>query len=484
MSANSSTSSSEQTGPGGTRLYLALVVAGVAVPLILMAVWNAIGDPYLCLSDSDAPKPALATHQRLYKAHRLTEVEADLLILGSSRLLRGIDPTSPHLLAARGRAYNAALNDASIYEVRRYAQHGLALTGARHLLIGLDFYTFHIPFSLNPAFHEDRLAVGPGGRWQPFHGQADLGRVLLTWDATRDSRKAIRVVDRTVGEAEMHFRRTGMGSAAGEDAFVAQSGQYWAFRRKELGYMLTRGLGYFAGRQRPVAVERAWQDLERLLDLVAEEGVSADFVLPPIHARLQEVIHRIAADLPAGPRPWGLAPWKRRLVATFAAARARHPDLDVRLWDFCTCNPYSTETVAAPPVRELSASFLVTRYSELLAPFGLDITVETSLAEHYWEPSHFKPHVGDAMLERIYRHKAGTATDPRAPFGVRLVPDNLAAHLEVQAERRRTYRATHPRVLAEIEADWSLFFTPGRDPQRVLALRQLRNDRADPRYVE
>jgi len=411
----------EKAGPRFRRY--ALIALGIPVLVGLgVAAFNAFADPYDLFGWSPGPKPAIHRNKRLHKALRIAELRPDVVVLGSSRPESGIDPRDPHLQELGRKVYNAAFPDASIYELRRYAQHSAALAEEPRFLIGLDFYTFHILPAANPTFSEQRLAVSARGRWQPFHRWADLGVALLTPGATALSWTTLERRGDQVPEHRLRYREIGL--EAGARSWIRRNrSQYWAFRNKEFGILYSRGTQYLRAKLNPHLLEDAREDLRALLADCGREGIPVDAFLPPVHARLLYCLEALGMIDE-------FAAWKRELAAIFAEARAAHPDAHLRLWDFNTWNAYTIEPLVGPDDR---AATMV----------------------NHWEPSHFKPHVGAALLARIYG-ESGDPSDPETDFGILLDGSNVDEHLAIQDRRRQAYLAANPRAVEEIEADLQL----------------------------
>ena len=94
--------------------------------------------------------------------------------------------------------------------------------------------------------------------------------------------------------------------------------------------------------------------------------------------------------------------WKRMLVREADAARARHPDAHISVWDFSGYGDMRCERIPAP-----GDTRSVTRW--------------------YWEAGHFKSTLGELMLQRIFGR------------GVTLITsaEEVAREVSATIERRR-----------------------------------------------
>ncbi len=102
-------------------------------------------------------KPAIKDNIRLYKAVDLTRQNAKTILLGSSRIINGINPDST-VLKAYQPVYNLGIVGGNIYEQRRYLEY--AITNQPNLemvILGIDLWTIADFYKGKHDFSEDRL---------------------------------------------------------------------------------------------------------------------------------------------------------------------------------------------------------------------------------------------------------------------------------------------------------------------------------------
>lgn len=143
------------------------------------------------------------------------------------------------------------------------------------------------------------------------------------------------------------------------------------------------------------------RQVRTILDVCQEQHIAAKLVLDPSHADELEIF-----DL-AG--KWAaLEEWKRELTALVADYANR--GVQVELWDFYGYDIYSTESV--PEGRRALHWFL--------------------------NPPHYTHPLGDIMLRRMFG--GGDSS-----FGVRLLPENIEAHLQDVRVAQARYRKFQPK---------------------------------------
>lgn len=107
-------------------------------------------------------KPRLYDYQRYVKLFDIAYQKPRTVLLGSSRVLWGLDPTNP-LLNQYPPVYNAGVMGPPVYEIKHYFDHALAnQPHLKRVILALDFYAFNAKFDnrefeLMPVF---------GKKWQ------------------------------------------------------------------------------------------------------------------------------------------------------------------------------------------------------------------------------------------------------------------------------------------------------------------------------
>lgn len=393
------------------RAYATALVATVATAVLGVGGFNWLIDPFALygnhgLEGVNTGKPLIERHLRLHKPHAVRRAQPSVVILGSSRAFNGIDPQDP-ALAAIGRGYNLAVPDANAYELRRLGEHALAATPVELLVVVCDFFAWMTPQEGKANLDPGRLAVSLAGARQRLAAWHDTGPTLLSRGGTWWSWQTYHRQGRESTDHLARFLADGFGR--GLEPYVAEHGQRAAFVRKEVGYMLTRLPKFPPAKRSAPRRQEASAHLAALLAAAADVDCAVWLATAPIHARLNEVLRWCGYDA-------ALADWRRELAAVASAARAAHPDWDLRALDFAGFNPVTTEPVP---------------------PFG---SQERMVG--YWEDSHFTPATGSRMLARL----AG-GDDP--DFGVDLEPAAIEAALAAEEASRAAWAAAQPEQAQE-----------------------------------
>lgn len=147
---------------------------------------------------------------------------------------------------------------------------------------------------------------------------------------------------------------------------------------------------------------------ERALDAVTASGVQVTGFIHPLHAWREEVLFRSGRD----DAYFALRETLAEMFAEYAGRATNSACIDggaAVLWDFSGFQDFAASPAPAPD--------------------------DTAAHPLFYEPSHYLPHVGQAMLDRM-RGARGDGVFDAEEFGLRLTPDN-AADTEAAIRARR-----------------------------------------------
>ncbi len=284
------------------RRYNRTLAALVLLPLLASAFYEIRTDPYWLWHEKPAwfldwggHNRALDIRNRFAKSLQVVVRRPEVVLLGSSRVYRGIDTGKIN------GAYNLGISGLRIREAEAYLRHTLRWTGARRVILGLDYFMFDHNKPWEAGFDRDL-----GRHVYLFKA---LPAALLTLMAYRDSGLAVS------------------GEHAG-DGFWTYSG----FKstkprdREDLEVILS---GFYTKKQIITAAEYA--SFETVIDLVGKAGVELDVFISPMNARQVDRLRAAgeAADFDQ---------WRKRLIDI---GRLR----GLTVHDFSLDNPFFGEEV-------------------------------------------------------------------------------------------------------------------------------------------
>jgi len=368
---------------------------------VIGASINIVMDPYLLfglprIGGFNGRKPAIRTQERLLKAYDVLRAEPRTLLLGSSRVDRGLDGRNSGWPAADRPVYNLGIGGGGPYIAYRYLQHVMSRHPPGLVVLGLDFEYVLMGSATEHSGtgeFETRLAVERDGRINPawrWQYARDLVQSAFSLNALADSAATLvanlksESLDVVAGNAD---------TSADLSRFVSELGSYPAATYSNL-----ISIRQFKDKQPDRLV---MEDVRAIADLCVMHGTRLILFINPVHVDRLEILDLLGV--------WGdFEDWKRELVAL----TVRYPDRDgqhrVLLWDFSDYDAYSTEPV--PHDRHVMYWF--------------------------WDSYHYTRPLGDRVIGRMF-----SGGDEN--FGTLLTAENLESHLATVRERKRLYRVTH-----------------------------------------
>ncbi|MCE0485184.1 MAG: hypothetical protein LV479_13230 [Methylacidiphilales bacterium] len=361
--------------------YFFLTVAVILAPVIAI---NYIADPagiyhYGKSWDWIKSRPSLDEMMYIHKAHAVATARADILLLGTSRVANGLDPSCPALPYP---AYNLGLHGGQVYESWRYFQHAAAAHVPRMAVLGVDRMMFSADKPVWPSFTEERLSVQPDGRPNSFYRWADILPTLLSFHAFAVSLNSLLTRTRS----PIVYTR---GYEA-DDPAIIEHFDLAAYVLKESRRSLGEGPPHSL--YNPDGTSLQMDAYDHLISWCAAHHVRLIVFVLPLHA---SKLDTLTVD-------WNdYSEWMRIMLNKLDA----QPGLDWEFWDFAGYNSMSTEPLPAP-------------------------TDTVSHMKYYWEASHFRKNVGDLVLTRLFK-----GTGPNG-FGYRLTPATVDQDLaRLKAEK-------------------------------------------------
>jgi hypothetical protein len=175
--------------------------------------------------------------------------------------------------------------------------------------------------------------------------------------------------------------------------------------------------------------------LHDLLRYCRERHIELHVTISPLHAHKLLEIRQVGL--------WDQYEiWKRSVVSAVEEANSVPSDKPVVLWDFSALHALATEPV--PPLHDTRAQM-----------------------RWYWEGSHYKRVVGDAMLDRVFGVSSVQLEIPD-DFGVKLSSETLAASLASVRTELDRYAAEHAD---QVQALATLFMQTAHLRAEVLSKR-------------
>jgi len=394
--------------------YFRIMSAVILILLVMIGGGNWYYDPYQIyhFPEKDVAfinKPELDSHLRLHKAYAVKKIKPDSILIGTSRVLVGMDPRNSTLPA--GRWYNLGLPGASMYEILRYIQHANAVTSLKTIVLDVEYTSFDPYIHHMPDFEEARLVVDRQGNPNRVFFK-DYLTTLFSYDALKAS-LAQAISPKVLLEPILSD-----GSRSNVFRKIVKIGGH-----RELVNSNTEGLltTHYQRRSHPVNVQQERADLylafAQIIRMAYRDRINLVMFVPPLHAINQEV--RKLSGL------WqDIKSWREKIVEinNNVAREIQQPPFPI--WDFSGFNQYTEEAVPAKgELREM---------------------------KWYWEGSHFRKELGDRMFKTMFaEHSANAAQVQR--FGTLLDPNTILLSNRRLDEDEKNYSLSHRDEIRHLE---------------------------------
>ncbi|WP_374580726.1 hypothetical protein [Pseudoduganella sp.] len=368
------------------KTYLA-IAAGLPIVLVgAVAGTNYLLDPYL-IHQWDSPQV-----QRLRqpveklnawgKTYAIAVYRPDTIYLGNSRTELGL-AVPP---GSKARVFNAALSGSTLGDALRMLGHARQAAPVRRVIWGLDAPSFTLSQG-NGELEAGLLARD--GSYLARRRLLDLQRAVSI-DMTRESLDMLRGRNEAVCHASL--ARYGQRDGVCMRHRIAGWGGTGAVVNARTREFL-RGEG---------PSDSALPALEGAIRNAC--GVQWRLYVNPTHAMTIDVLYW------AG-KGGQYEAWLTALAGV--GQRLRAAGCDVRIYDFSGFNSVTSESIPR--------------------------TGDTSDMRNYWETSHYREHIGDAILARL--DGGPLAADG---FGRELQPAGMAQHIAALRAARTAYLNAHP----------------------------------------
>ena len=343
-----------------------LLLAAIAVLAVFGAI-NYAADPFgISLAGYDSrplQRDSFDDNVRLAKAHIVSKLRPEAIVLGSSRAEIGISPA--HSAWRYRHVYNLGLPFADLREVREYLKHAIAAGRLKQAVFGLDFFQFNPMLKPRLDFEKCRLR-DPGSAWTRIRSAVcDIPALFLSRSATAYS---IGLMSQQPQESV--YLRDGSRSAEAKETYVRQAGsQHAGFLKSEREFFETADLllGFVASEAR--FEDTAGRDFESLLRIAHRHDIDLRLFISPTHARHDAL--RRSMDIEGE-----FVRWKRYLVLTTERIAAEFGAKPYAVWDFSDATEFTTEPL--PALRDVK-----------------------SRMQWHWESSHYTNALGGIVLEQV-----------------------------------------------------------------------------------
>ena len=383
------------------KRFLFVWLAGTCALMLIVAAINVAVDPFFVfgtplISGFNKFKPATQGREALAKAALVMGAQPRTLLVGASKVQVGLDPESPIWDSTDRPVFNAGIPGGLSLATLRVLTDVLKVAPVHRVLVVLEFVDM-----LEPP--------GVDNSDTPFRTTGWVrAREFVDAALTRDALEAsVRTLSDQWTDIPSGLRPNGQMYDGVFRGPTESEGPGAVFGQK-MTFNADRVAGMRARLSVKPDVAIAQLDVVRkLIATCRKRDIALDLVLPPVHADFLRLL-----DLA------GLWPRYLTMRTVLADTVAQESGGQVHLWNFMGFDPYSTE-----PVPLLGQRAPALRW--------------------FWEPNHFRPELGQMMLETIYSGRKGV--------GDLLTPENVAAANDRQTEELNRDKADQPNEWARAE---------------------------------
>lgn len=332
------------------KKFVLLFFLTFLIPAFAIACFNWIIDPFGYflsppIKNVNFIKISLEKQQRLHKSLEITRQKPEVILLGSSRVMAGMDPEDVYPLAG-GSVYNAGFAGASIEEIYYYFEHALHhQPQLKRVLLGIDLFAF----GKNKRPQKDFSVSKLGG------GTFDLKHFLaILWSKTTLKSSYETLQANYFKEPSPFFLPTGLSNPV-----LVESPQNEFLTKGDLEFIkiIFQNTDFYYGFQ--LGQDKIdW--FKRLVGRCQEKRIALNVFICPSKAIYWESLHQK-----------GLWPDLEKLKRQISAI---YP-----VWDFSGFNCVTTETI------------------------------KKEGAPLYYECSHFRPYTGRLILAKLFGKEEGPA---------------------------------------------------------------------------
>ena len=331
------------------KLWVNIVLGFFFTFIIIIASFNYIADPYgIYNSGFFKDKPASGKHMRIVKAVKLQELKPVSIALGTSRTEIGINPEHEYFIKP---SYNLSISGSSLYESKVYLKNAINQGKLKQVLLVADWRMFN-EINMKQSSDLDRY-------FEKFFKYT----YLINFKTLRDSYFTIK----NQGAKAQHYSNGQMDNSYLKTHIANSGGHLKVMNADEKVYYL-----YFDKNNRYKDTNKdSFEDLEEMIRLCYENGVTLDIVFGPSHIRQWESFdYHIGIDV--------FYKWKKDVVLAVDKIAKEENKTAFRVMDFSVYHELTAEKVPEDPKEEMKYHFEGSHYKEVLANIVLDRLLDKS----------------------------------------------------------------------------------------------------------
>ena len=384
--------------------YIKTYIITLISVLLLVASLNFVVDPQKIFGVVDIKgfnreKPFILNGgMRKLKSVEIEKGNYDTVLLGTSRVLRGLNPLHP--VFKSNQAYNAGLAGSGIYEISQVFEFANNNLNIKTALIGLDAFSFKSTKKPEGDFYDSKFN-------KKYH---KLNFIFSELFSSQKLMNSVSTIKFNWQNKHDEYINNGFIKINSSDKYNYTRRQFFIDYIK---FYLTSENFY------PVLYEDT-QSFEWLKHILKERKDDTQLYLfiSPIHAYQLEAMKHLNTFS-------NFEEWKRDLVKFIAEDTVENSNKQpIILWDFSGYNSITNEQI--PPLGSKQEM------------------------KWYWESSHYKKELGDVILDVIFNYPKKSENAP-SDFGEIIDYKNIESHLQKIRVEQAQYKQNFPDSVKEVE---------------------------------
>ncbi|MGD1872614.1 MAG: hypothetical protein ACFB02_06140 [Mastigocoleus sp.] len=385
-----------------TQSYIKIYMITLITGLFLVASFNFVVDPQKIFGVVDIKgfnreKPFILNGgMRKLKSIEIEKGNYDTILLGTSRVLRGLNPQHP--IFQSSQVYNAGLAGSGIYEISKVFEFANNNLNIKTALIGLDAFSFNSKKKPEGDFYDSKF-------YKEYHKLNFIFGELFSSQKFMNSLSTIKF---NWQNQDDEYINNGFIKINSSDKYTRRQ-----FFIDYIKFYLTSENFY------PVLYDKP-QNFEWLKQILKQrkDNTKLYLFISPIHAYQLEAMKHLNTFS-------NFEEWKRDLVKVIAKDAIENSNKQpIILWDFSGYNSIANEKI--PPLGSKQEM------------------------KWYWESSHYKKELGDVILDVIFNYPKKSENAP-SDFGEIISSKNIESHLQKIRTEQAQYKQNFPGSVEEVE---------------------------------
>jgi hypothetical protein len=353
-------------------VFLALVITTAVVSIVIdpRGIFNAVD-----IKDFNNKKTSFIRSETFIKPHQVINSKSNIILLGDSRANTTFASSLDHKYFANQNVYSAGMAGQSIYADYRMLQH-IQDMNVTHIIIFVDHLSFFSSSTLNQSIVSNnsdfshRLNYHENGKKnyaQWLQNFKDMALLLCSFNTLQESLETIQQQN----NAGWYLLQN--GTWGGSFAYDEKSQrQYFDYIERTFLLEPLADIPDTRAFYESTSDINTFATLEKLIDLAHHLKARVEFIIPPVHARMFEVLFSMG-------RWQDYENWKRNFVLINEKIAKKQNSAPLTIWDFTAYNDFTTEKVP---------------------PFG----DKSTYMRWFYDDVHVKPELGKIMLDEMVNH--------------------------------------------------------------------------------